>query len=84
MHIYDNLIKNDRPYPGKLNPQQILEKCDSFVTSEVITLCIQEFNSPILSRRLHILHIFDELIKWGDIEAAHVINCTDFIDDSAR
>jgi hypothetical protein len=37
-----------------------------------------------LSRRLHVLKIFNELIKWGDIEAAHVVNCTDFIDDAAK
>ena len=24
------------------------------------------------------------MIKWGDIEAAHVVNCTDFLDEVAK
>ena len=38
--IYQQLIQNDRPYQGKLNPQKILEKCDSFATSGIVSLCI--------------------------------------------
>ena len=78
--IYQQLIENDRPYQGRLNPQKLLEKCDSFASSGVISLCIEEFRKPILKIKLHVLRIINDMIKYGDIEPAHVVNCTDFID----
>jgi hypothetical protein len=82
--VFKQFIQHDRPYAGRLDPQRLIENCDSFVTSSLINLCIEEFEHPTLPRKKKALLLLNELIKWGDIEAAHVVNCTAFIDDVAH
>ena len=38
---YRLFIENDRPYAGKLDPKKFIENCDSFVTTTLISLCVQ-------------------------------------------
>ena len=54
------------------------------MTSTLISLCVQEFAHPSIKRKLNSIQLVDSMIKWGDIEAAHLVNCTDFIDETAR
>jgi len=81
---YRKFIQDDRPYTGNLDPKKLIENCDSFVTSTLISLCVQEFAHPSIKRKLNSIQLVDSMIKWGDIEAAHLVNCTDFIDETAR
>jgi hypothetical protein len=50
------------------------------VTSTLISLCAQEFAHPSIKRKLNSIQLINSMLKWGDIEAAHLVNCTDFID----
>lgn len=54
------------------------------MTSTLISLCAQEFAHPSIKRKLNSLQLVNSMLKWGDIEAAHLVNCTDFIDEVAK
>ena len=49
-----------------------------------MTVCEEEFSSPSLKHKKNALYLLNELIKWGDIESAHLINCTSFLDEVVK
>lgn len=66
---------------ARLDPHKIIEFGDSFVTAALVSLCEETFKQPSLKHKKNALFLLNDLIKWGDIESAHLVCCTELIDD---
>jgi len=60
---------------------KILEYGDTDITAGVVRLCDDFLRESSLKFKKNALYLLNYLIKWGDIEAAHLVNCSDVLDD---
>lgn len=78
--LFKTYLQKGKIYPGRLNPKKILEAGDVNITTPVLEFCVEAFRSESARAKLLALGLFNDFIRWGDIEAAHIINCTDLFD----
>jgi hypothetical protein len=79
--IFQQYLQKGKIYQGRLNPKKVLESGDVYVTTPIVELCVEAFKSKSVKQRLQAVNLLNDFIKWGDVEAAYHINCTDLMDE---
>lgn len=80
--IFKQYIAEEKMPSMRMNPFKIIESCDSYITAALIQMCEDEFQNPSLKTRKKVLQLLNQMIMWGDIEAAHLVNCTPLLDET--
>lgn len=78
--VFKGILEESKPYQGRLNPYKLIEFGDSDVSAIILTLCDDAYRSKNLRLRKNVLSMLNVMIKWGDIEAANEVNCTNMLD----
>lgn len=79
--IFKKMMIEQKPPQSRLDPRKIVEFGDTYITANLVGLCEQFLKSNSLKNKKNALSMLNFLIKYGDIEAAHLVNCTDILDD---
>lgn len=80
--IFKVYLQKGKVYQGRLNPKKVLESGDVYITTPVIEFCVEAFRSNFIRQRLLAVGLLNDFVRWGDIEAAYQLNCSDMLDET--